>query len=253
MKNLKYLNIVLFLLVIFFVILVIGTISQHEIQGKTYFFLLMIIITGMAFLGLNLLSFEKEKAKTDRKRGINSDDDVKQEIEENSEIFEEINFKEWVQNFLKSTTYENHTDFAESLLRLLSKEFEVVQGLYFGLDKASGKFTKLADYAYYSDIPPREFMVGETISGQVAKNQKTMKIADIPDGYITVLSGLGSSSPSSLLIVPVIHKNETIGIVELAFFKEPGEKEIQFFEEMAEKAGAFVGKFIIEKSSEKKK
>ena len=176
-----------------------------------------------------------------------------QEEEKPEEITEEISFKERADNLLKKAKKESLTGFAESMLALLSKEFEVVQGLYFSLDKKSGNFIKIADYAYYSDIPPREFMIGETISGQVAKNQKTMLITDIPAGYITVLSGLGSTSPSNLLIMPVINEKETIGIVELAFFKEPGEKEIQFFEELAGRAGAIGGKFLTEKSSEQKK
>jgi hypothetical protein len=80
-----------------------------------------------------------------------------------------------------------------------------------------------------------------------------MKITDIPDGYITVLSGLGSSSPSNLLIMPVINENETIGIAELAFFREPLEKEMKFFGELADKAGKIAGKLSTEKSSELKK
>ena len=53
--------------------------------------------------------------------------------------------------------------------------------------------------------------------------------------------------------MPLINENETIGIVELAFFREPLEKEMNFLEELAGKAGKLAGKFLTEKSSELKK
>lgn len=252
-KNIKYLNIVLFILMLLFVILVMASLQGSSVAGMVYFYMAMIAITGMAFLSINLLSFEKKNVTKSIASEIITKELEEQVEEKTEEIAEEVSFKEWTDNLLKKTKKESLAGFAESLLAMLSKEFEVVQGLYFSLDKKSGNFIKVADYAYYSDIPPREFMIGETISGQVAKNQKTMKITDIPEGYITVLSGLGSSSPSNLLIMPVINENETTGIVELAFFREPGEKEMQFFEELAGRAGAIAGKFLTEKSSEQKK
>jgi hypothetical protein len=253
LRNIKYLNIVLFVLLLLFVVLIMATIQQHEVERKVYFYLAMIVVSGVTFLGINLWTIGNKKNEQSRVSDIISDDAVDQQIEKSEEITEEVNFKEWADNLLKKAKKENIEAFAESLLGLLSKEFEVVQGLYFNLEKKSGNFIKMADYAYYSDVPPREFMIGETISGQVAKNQKVMKITDIPEGYITVLSGLGSSSPSNLLIMPLINENETIGIVELAFFREPIEKEMNFFEELAGKAGKVAGKFLTEKSSELKK
>lgn len=253
LRNTKYLNIVLFVLLLLFVVLIMASIKQNEVERKVYFYLAMIVVTGVTFSGINLLTFGNKKNAQSLVSGI-IPDEVNDQQEENPEKTDvEVNYKEWIDNLLKKAKKDDIEGFTESLLGLLSKEFEVVQGLYFSLDRKSGNFLKIADYAYYSDIPPREFMIGETISGQVAKNQKVMKIADIPDGYITVLSGLGSSSPSNLLIIPVIWENETIGIVELAFFREPVEKEMKFFEELADKAGKVAGKFFTEKSSELKK
>ena len=253
LRNIKYLNIVLFVLLLLFVFLIMASIQQNEVERKVYFYLAMIVAAGVTFLGINLLNFGNKKVTQSPVSEVKPDEKIDQQEEKPEEAKEEINFKEWTDNLLKKAKKENIEVFAESLLGLLSKEFEVVQGLYFNLEKKTGNFIKIADYAYYSDVPPREFMIGETISGQVAKNQKVMKITDIPEGYITVLSGLGSSSPSNLLIIHVINENETFGIVELAFFREPLEKEMNFFEEMAGKAGKVAGKFLTEKSSELKK
>lgn len=250
LKSHKYLNIALFVLTITFVLLVIRSVQQAEVPVSSYVYLFLIVLTALAFMALNILNHfskenqEKEQTVLEDLTGV-ADEEI------SAEEIDKTNIPEWVEKVLKKTKKESLEIFSESLLRSLSKEFEVVQGLYFSLDKSTGNFWKIADFAYYSEVPPREFAVGETISGQVAKNQKTMKITDIPDGYITVLSGLGSSSPSNLLIVPVLSEGETIGIIELAFFKEPGNKEMQFFEELAEKSGLVAGKFLTEKPSDK--
>lgn len=254
LKSNKYLNLLLFIITLVLVTLVIVQLGESEVPGTTYLYLVLLAITGIGFLALNLLYIESKKEISVQELEIKPvTEEDNSEINRSEEASPEVNYAEWVDGLLKKAPKESLIGFSESLLTLLSKEFEVVQGLYFSLDKKSGNFTKIADYAYYSDIPPREFMTGETISGQVAKNRQVMKITDIPEGYITVLSGLGSSSPSNLAIIPVVFENEAVGIIELAFFTEPGIKEMKFFEELVVKTGNIAGKFLTEKKSEQKK
>jgi two-component system chemotaxis sensor kinase CheA len=47
----------------------------------------------------------------------------------------------------------------------------------------------------------------------------------VPDNYITVLSGLGKSTPHHLVIAPIIHNDKSIGVMEIASFKPFGENE----------------------------
>lgn len=250
LKSYKYFNVLLFALIIVFVLMVISAIQPVNAPGIAYFYLVVIVVIGFASLAVNLLLFNHKKHSKVLQEEIISTENVVEKNVESNLTEEMIDYKVWTENVLKKTKKENLTEFAESLLKIMSKEFEVVQGLYFTFDREAGYFKKIADYAYYSDVPPREFIVGETISGQVAKNQKVMKIIDIPDGYVTVLSGLGSSSPASLVIIPVLSDIETIGIIEMAFFKEPGEREMKFFEEIATRSGLIAGKFITQKPSE---
>mgnify|MGYP001824916615 CR=1 FL=1 len=56
-----------------------------------------------------------------------------------------------------------------------------------------------------------------------------VNITSIPEGYLQVESGLGSSSPDNLLIIPLLLNKETIGIIELASFHSlDGETEWTF-------------------------
>ncbi len=51
------------------------------------------------------------------------------------------------------------------------------------------------------------------------KNKKAMFINDLPEGYVKVISGLGSHKPEYLAIIPLLDRDEVIGILEIATFK----------------------------------
>jgi transcriptional regulator with GAF, ATPase, and Fis domain len=123
-------------------------------------------------------------------------------------IIPKIDFKESIENY------------TERILQNLAKEFEIVQGVFYLKDEKSSEFCALSTYAWASDKPPATFIAGEGLTGQVAKNKTIMNVNHIPENYITVISGLGSSSPENLLIVPLLLNKETIGIIELSSFRK---------------------------------
>ena len=123
------------------------------------------------------------------------------------------------------THFDSAVAFTEKTLQNIAKELDIVQGLVFVFNDTDKTFRISGQYAYFSEEQPRSFPLGETLSGQVAKNQKLLNLKDLPDGYVTVLSGLGKSNPNSLIIAPVVHNGESIGIIELASFKPFGENE----------------------------
>ena len=131
-------------------------------------------------------------------------------------------------------TLGNAAAYTEKLLKNIAKELDIVQGLVFLLKDTDQLFHVSGEYAYFSEERPRSFPIGETISGQVAKNQKILNLKEIPEGYITVLSGLGKSTPRQLIIVPIVHEGESIGIMELASFKPFGENEVALARKICE-------------------
>ncbi len=137
------------------------------------------------------------------------------------------------------TTFTDAQKYTEKILQNTAKELDIVQGLVFLLDKKDQLFNVSGEYAYYSEEQPRSFPLGETLSGQVAKNKQLLNVQEMPEGYITVLSGLGKSSPRHLIIAPFVHDDESIGVIELASFKPFGKNEEVLIEKMT---GAMAGK-----------
>ncbi len=114
---------------------------------------------------------------------------------------------------------EKTEDYAERILRNMSKHFEIVQGVFFLKNQKTKQFESISTFAYTSELKPPSFKLGEGISGQVAKNKTLMHLTSIPEGYLKIQSGLGKSSPTNLLIIPLLLNKETIGIIELASFQ----------------------------------
>jgi len=121
--------------------------------------------------------------------------------------------------------FDNVSSCIDQILKSVGREMDIVQGLVFMLNKDDQLFHVTGEYAYFSEEKPKSFPLGETLSGQVAKNQKLLNINDLPEGYITILSGLGKSNPRHLIIAPVLRGNECIGVMELASFKPFGKNE----------------------------
>ncbi len=75
---------------------------------------------------------------------------------------------------------------------------------------------------------------GEGLIGMCILEGKTTYMTDIPQAYLNIQSGLGDSSPRSLLIVPLTLNEEYFGVVEIASFNEFQAYEIEFVEKVGE-------------------
>ena len=82
--------------------------------------------------------------------------------------------------------------------------------------------------------PDKRIAWGDGLIGAVAMEKKGYYTDKIPDGYLTITSGLGKANPNYLLIEPLIWNNQVFGIIEIASFKALEEYKIQFVERVAE-------------------
>lgn len=126
----------------------------------------------------------------------------------------------------------------EKALRMLCTELEACQGALFLAEESAGKhyIAFCAGYAYYLPESQRlRYEFGEGLAGQVAKEGQMVNLASVPDHYITILSGLGKSSPNHLLIAPIKHpeSQEVGGVMEIASFKAFTRVEEELVEKIA--------------------
>jgi putative methionine-R-sulfoxide reductase with GAF domain len=216
------------------IVSILATIYAAQVKSTVLLFACTVISIILA-LGLLVLLLQTNKALTanaeevDRlqQRETSRLQKKQQIISETMHQTENFNADEVAGKIVPAAEmhFDNAVAYTEKLLQHTAKELNIVQGLIFVLNDADQLFHISGEYAYYSEEQPRSFPLGETLSGQVAKNRQLLNVKEMPEGYITVLSGLGQSNPRHLIIVPIIYNGESIGVMELASFKPFSENE----------------------------
>jgi hypothetical protein len=221
-------------------LVIIGKLSGYVI---IYVILNLLLNFSMFFIVFRFAQqiIEKESALQELMRQLQTS---KKEIESTIDSDEEkkLNIDEIVQQIIPQSPQSFTIDkFTEKVLANIAKVSDIVQGVFYIKNKGIAQFEPSGKYAYYANQLPGPFIEGETLPGQVAKDKKILNINNIPENYFTVVSGLGKSSPNNLLIIPVVEKDETIAIIELATFK-PYDKE---FEKVFTKMATLLGKILL--------
>ncbi|MDA3954577.1 MAG: GAF domain-containing protein, partial [Bacteroidales bacterium] len=75
---------------------------------------------------------------------------------------------------------------------------------------------------------------GDGIVGSVAIEKETTYIEDLPEDYISIVSGLGGAKPNALLVVPLKMEDKVYGVIEIAAFQKFEKYQIEFVEIVAE-------------------
>ena len=178
------------------------------------------------FLFVLTYTFQTEKIIEKEKKIVKQKEKNFDDIEEEKVSDTELKIKRIISD---SENVSSDKNFYEELLKIFSKEFYIVQGLFYV--KGKDKFKMSASYAIYGNKKINEFSEGQGIPGQVAKDMKIKIITDIPEDYINVVSGLGTCSPQNLLFIPIVSANETIALIEVtAFDKFPNDLELYYSE-----------------------
>lgn len=146
--------------------------------------------------------------------------------------------EQMVESFRKMNTFKGKSVYPYSvkILSFLAREKEISQGAFFVADiKDDKQVLKLISGYAMSDTESVNMILefGEGFPGQVAKDGKLVNITNIPEGYLTIESGLGKASPSSLILFPVRYNDKVIAVIELASFREFTRDDELYFEDIS--------------------
>jgi putative methionine-R-sulfoxide reductase with GAF domain len=132
----------------------------------------------------------------------------------------------------KITSTTSKQELAQLILWTLAKETNCTQGAFYIRENQTLKF--IEGYAFHlTEENNLDIEVGDGITGQVAKDGNYINISNVPDGYLTVLSGLGQSSPTNLLVYPFKQNNSVKVVIELASFEKISAETIQAIEKIS--------------------
>jgi hypothetical protein len=80
--------------------------------------------------------------------------------------------------------------------------------------------------------------------------RKRITITDVPPGYLTVGSGLGMSSPVSVVMLPILFEDQVLGVLELASLHEFSDVHLAFFDQFVPTIGVTINTIMANSRTE---
>jgi CheY-like chemotaxis protein/CHASE3 domain sensor protein len=91
-----------------------------------------------------------------------------------------------------------------------------------------GQFRRFAGYAIPARPDLETVRAGDGVIGQAAKDNRAIRVHDLPVGYLPIVSGVGEGTPSELLVAPASADGVVHAVVEFGFFGvvDPAKSEL---------------------------
>jgi signal transduction histidine kinase/DNA-binding response OmpR family regulator/HAMP domain-containing protein len=155
--------------------------------------------------------------------------------------------QDWLKSNLAKFTQmlQGQKDLNTVTRRILSELAQVVnaqQGMFYILEQDENlenqKLKLFSAYAYGEELNTQnEFSLGQGLVGQVAIEKERILLTNVPKDYIKITSGLGESSPVSVIVLPVLFEKEIKAVIELASFENFSEIHLDFLSQLTESIG----------------
>lgn len=172
--------------------------------------------------GMEIIYVEK---KEEEKKKKNKEEKDK---EDDSKTFDISS----IHGAISSKTKSEEKLLADSLTEIC-KALDAGVGAFYMLKKDGSKSVLQMNATYAMSLAESQrptFELGEGLVGQVGMEKQGLVVDDIPEGYIKVVSGLGSSSPTHIIVCPVMYGKELWGVVEIAAFTAFNNQHIEAIE-----------------------
>ncbi len=208
------------------IILVSNKIPNYNIALVSVITISAIIIVVINIFNKTVIE-KKVEVIVEKKVYIEKQPDVNEQTNEADDLKNAVNL---IDNIDDKT---NREEYVNTQLSKIAKKIDLDQ-IVFYLKQDNNTYKLFGKYALTMENN-LEFSVGEGLSGQAVKDKKALYITDIPDGYITIISGLGKGNPKSLFVVPAFVDEDVVGLAEFASLSEITTKNRELIEIMVEK------------------
>ena len=152
------------------------------------------------------------------------------------------------------TLHENLEVFSYQVVAHLIDYLKANQGAIFIVNdnnKDDIHLSLKACYAYdRQKYINKKVEIGEGLIGTMYLEKKFLYLKELPKNYIYIKSGLGKSMPKSLVISPLIHNKEIVGILEIASFNEFKDYELDLIKVISKNIASTIISIKIRRQTE---
>lgn len=135
------------------------------------------------------------------------------------------------------TNSQNLDILCKETLKQLVQYLEVVQGAIFLINREEFEETFELKAAYANSREKflhKKIPVYDGLLGRVYQEKETVLLKEVPDGYAEIISGIGSTKPKNLVVIPLLDDDGRIqGTIEIATLVELETYKIDFLEKLA--------------------
>ena len=119
-----------------------------------------------------------------------------------------------------------------------------VGAVYF-CDSSTQRLQLTSSYAFtYRKGKQHSYKLGESLVGQCALEKKQIRIEELPDHYMAVTTGLGSTSPRHILLTPVLYENNIVAVIELGSISIIDHQAMLFLNSIAASIGIAINSAV---------
>ncbi|WP_426168898.1 response regulator [Pseudoduganella sp. R-34] len=122
----------------------------------------------------------------------------------------------------------------QRLLDFLAERLGARVGALYVDEAAGAGMCLLAGYGLAQERHPARIAPGEGLAGQAIRDGKRILVDAAPPGYLEIGSALGSAEPSCVLVQPLQHGRNMVGVIELGAFRHFSDNELAFVDLCAE-------------------
>lgn len=198
--------------------------EAQPVLNRSFLIIGLTLFVGIVALMRLLFDLSNLKKNSISQSSIEKAEDMQQQDSQQQAEMGEDNLLMQAREIVSGTkNMKSEKDRYDKLLSGICKKIEASQAVYYKVkkDKSKRYIEMLSSYAF--NLPESEtlrYEFGEGLAGQVAKEGKSVNIDNVPEGYINIISGLGSASPNHLMIYPLRSGRDVVAVAEIASFKE---------------------------------
>lgn len=108
-------------------------------------------------------------------------------------------------------------------------------------------YKMITSYAYHEKkVINKDVVIGKGLIGTAARDKITLYYDNLPEDYLSIVTGFGQSSPKTMLIQPLISGENVPGVIELASLTKFSEDDLLFVKTLASDIASALQYMVIE-------
>jgi CheY-like chemotaxis protein/CHASE3 domain sensor protein/putative methionine-R-sulfoxide reductase with GAF domain len=238
--------------------------KNKELQTELYLLMLLAVIISIAGTAMvsrsivltirQVVTAIKQIASSERNLNdrieVRSHDEIRELAEATNTLLDTVQKQDWLKTGIAEVAAMNQgvTTARELANLFMAKMASILNASYgaFYLRTGQGEHQRLTQIASYAGdgsgaaVGKKGLRMGEGLVGQAALERRMLVLNDLPDSYIHISSGLGSTAPRSILITPIEYEGKVEAVVELASLQPFTELHYELLEQIRTSFGIAV-------------